>query len=69
MPTKHKKYYARIESGLCGKCGKRPLAVNADGIKLSYCEECRRKTVEAKRRYRAELRKKEREMYKEHKAQ
>ena len=69
MPTKHKAYYARIEAGLCGQCGKRPVAVNADGTKLRYCEECRRKTVEARRRYRAELRKKERERYKEHKAQ
>ena len=69
MPTKHKAYYARIEAGLCGQCGKRALAVNSDGTKLRYCEECRRKTVEARRRYRAELRKKERERYKEHRAQ
>ena len=52
MPTKHKAYYARIEVGLCGQCGKRPVAVNADGTKLRYCEECRRKKVEARRRYR-----------------
>ena len=69
MPTKHKAYYARIEAGLCGQCGKRPVAVNADGTKLRYCEECRRKKVEARRRYRDELRKKDRERHKEHRAQ
>ena len=35
MPTKHKAYYARIEAGLCGQCGKRPVAVNSDGTKFA----------------------------------